>query len=404
MKAELKVEPKIRNRILKIIMISIAVFGFQAIFSGPSSILTPFAVSLGATTAIAGLAFGIINLVRAITMVIFGIAVDKYGRKRFIFLACLLLTLGTFLCPFAMDPTQLILYRAVAGLGAGGAGLFGAAFAILFSREKSSLAMGVFMSLSGIAGFVGSLLSGIILGSYGFFMVFMVLAAIGIIATIASPFGVQELPKRTVDPNRPKGRSFLQILTTRNVGLAFLANFLITIGIQTTIGFSPLMAFNIGATAATVGLLVGLIVLPMAIMGVPIGALASKIGNKKIAIFGFILIAITMILVAYAYTTGSVLFLTISALAFGIAMGFVTVPVLGLVVSATPPEEHGRAISLIMASVAAPGVLTVVTGYLVQIMGYLNMFTIMAVLVFIGAVALIFTREKKREPAPPVAK
>jgi predicted MFS family arabinose efflux permease len=83
----MKVETK--GRMLKLSLVSIAVLLFNMAYMGPSAILTPFAVSLGASTALAGLAFVIKYLVLAVTMTIFRV-VAKYKRRLPLLIGCLL--------------------------------------------------------------------------------------------------------------------------------------------------------------------------------------------------------------------------------------------------------------------------------------------------------------------------
>lgn len=95
----MKVE--IKGRMLKLSLLAIGIFVFMMAYTGPMAILTPFAVSLGASITLAGLAFGIIFLLQAIMMMVFGVWADRYGRRLPLLIGCLLVGLGTILCPFA---------------------------------------------------------------------------------------------------------------------------------------------------------------------------------------------------------------------------------------------------------------------------------------------------------------
>lgn len=54
------------------------------------------------------------------TMPLYGKLADQYGRRPMIFTALLTFLLGSVLCGLAQNMTELILFRAIQGLGAGG--------------------------------------------------------------------------------------------------------------------------------------------------------------------------------------------------------------------------------------------------------------------------------------------
>src|SRR5450830_1730489 len=54
------------------------------------------------------------------TMPLYGKLADQYGRRPMIFTALITFLLGSALCGLAQDMTQLIIFRAIQGLGAGG--------------------------------------------------------------------------------------------------------------------------------------------------------------------------------------------------------------------------------------------------------------------------------------------
>lgn len=65
-----------------------------------------------------GLALGAYGLTQAIFQLPFGMASDRYGRKRMIYIGLLLFVLGSFIAAFANDLYMVIVGRAVQGAGA----------------------------------------------------------------------------------------------------------------------------------------------------------------------------------------------------------------------------------------------------------------------------------------------
>ena len=72
----------------------------------------------GGNTALIGLALGIYGLTQAFGQLPFGIASDKFGRKRVIIIGLVLFAIGSLIAAAATDLTWLIVGRAVQGAGA----------------------------------------------------------------------------------------------------------------------------------------------------------------------------------------------------------------------------------------------------------------------------------------------
>jgi MFS family permease len=86
-------------------------------------ILPVFAVhahrlSGGDSLTLVGIALGAYGLTQAILQIPYGMASDRYGRKRMIVIGLLLFSLGSFLAAWASDIQVVILGRAMQGMGA----------------------------------------------------------------------------------------------------------------------------------------------------------------------------------------------------------------------------------------------------------------------------------------------
>lgn len=97
-----------------------SIYGLRML--GMFLILPVFAIyaeqTLGATHFQAGLALGIYGLTQALFQLPFGMASDRYGRKRMIYFGLLLLVVGSFIAAVAQDITTIIIGRALQGAGA----------------------------------------------------------------------------------------------------------------------------------------------------------------------------------------------------------------------------------------------------------------------------------------------
>ncbi|MCH3051772.1 MFS transporter, partial [Listeria monocytogenes] len=64
--------------------------------------------------------FSVYLLTSAVTVPIYGKLSDLYGRKNIFVIATIIFIIGSSLCGFAQNMEQLIIFRAIQGIGAGG--------------------------------------------------------------------------------------------------------------------------------------------------------------------------------------------------------------------------------------------------------------------------------------------
>jgi EmrB/QacA subfamily drug resistance transporter len=124
------------------------------------------------------------------TVPIYGKLSDILGRKPVFMVAMALFLVGSVLCGQSQTMGQLIAFRALQGLGAGG--LMPLAFIMIgdiFSFEQRAKMQGLFSGVWGIAAIVGPLLGGFLVDNVSWQWVFYVNLVPGVLATALLWFG-----------------------------------------------------------------------------------------------------------------------------------------------------------------------------------------------------------------------
>ncbi len=116
---------------------------------------------------------------------IFGKLSDIYGRKRFFLLGLVVFLVGSILCGLSTTMTQLIIFRAIQGIGAGA--LMPITFAIIFDifpPEKRGKMNGLFGAVFGLSSVFGPLLGAFFTDYINWRWVFYINIPIGIVSFV----------------------------------------------------------------------------------------------------------------------------------------------------------------------------------------------------------------------------
>src|SRR2546425_2254024 len=113
---------------------------------------------------------------------------DLYGRRRLYLMAIALFLVGSMLAGVSQSMLQLVLFRAVQGLGAGG--LIPLALTIIgeiYTLAERTRMQAVFSSVWGVSSVVGPLVGGIITDSISWRWVFYLNVPVGLVAAGVVP-------------------------------------------------------------------------------------------------------------------------------------------------------------------------------------------------------------------------
>jgi MFS family permease len=152
--------------------------------------LPDFVISLAGSLTSYGIIIGVYSITQAIFQFPISAASDKIGRKLLVIIGTIVYIIGTFLCYFAQNIIQLILFRAVQGAGAYSSIL--QAMVGDYYKKKHGKGM-AFFSFSMTLGFFGGIIIGGYISNYlGFRMIFLISTILGIISLLMIVFFVKD--------------------------------------------------------------------------------------------------------------------------------------------------------------------------------------------------------------------
>lgn len=140
--------------------------------------------------------FSAYMLTATTTVPLYGKLSDLYGRRPVYFVSMGLFLVGSMLSGLSMSMEQLILFRALQGLGAGG--LMPLAFIMIgdmYTFEQRARMQGLFSGVWGVASIIGPLLGGFLVDQLTWHWVFYVNVAPGLLAALLVGNGWRERPR-----------------------------------------------------------------------------------------------------------------------------------------------------------------------------------------------------------------
>ena len=163
----------------------------------------PTIVSQLGGLAIYSWAFSAYMLTSTTTVPIYGKLSDIYGRRPVFGVAMVIFLVASVLCGLAQSMEQLIAFRALQGIGAGG--IMPLVFIIvgdIFSFEQRAKMNGLFSGVWGVSSVVGPLLGGFLVDQISWHWVFYINVIPGIIAAVMVWFAMQDRHvDKTVKPS-----------------------------------------------------------------------------------------------------------------------------------------------------------------------------------------------------------
>lgn len=145
--------------------------------------LPSFITELAGSLISYGIVIGIFSIMQSIFQFPIAAASDKYGRRLIVLIAMSVYIIGTFLCFFAQTIAQLVIFRAIQGIGAY-TSILQAMIGDIFKKERHGTGMGYYSLSLNIGYFSGIILGGYISSYLGFRHIFSISGGLILLSTI----------------------------------------------------------------------------------------------------------------------------------------------------------------------------------------------------------------------------
>jgi MFS family permease len=316
-------------------------FSFFDLFS-QLPIITPLAVSLGATPLLAGLAVGMYSFSNIIGNVASGFLTDKKGAFPLL-VAGLLATFATLLLYHAAtDPYILLIIRFIHGMAAGM--IVPAAFTFLshtVEHDKKGRGAAISGAFVGLAAIIGPAFGGILASKTSETAVFSVTASCMLLLGVLAFFLLRsaKIPERphSEQAKRPVRRLFRNIPVVK----AFLGAFFLMFSQGVLAYMLPLKVLELGSDTKTGGMLLSTFgIVAVLIFILPINRLYDRIKPIRLLVFGMSVMGASLVFISMNQNVA--ILYALMAL-YGTGFAFLFPSINSLLIESTTAEDRGKA-------------------------------------------------------------
>lgn len=358
-------------------------------------IITPYALSLGASFTLTGAIVAVYSFTNMIGNVFGGHWIDRYGRKKMLVTGMFAVFGILLLYPLAQNGIQLFIIRFIHGL-AGGI-LIPAAFAYIGDRtdQTPQKTRGKSMAYTGAsigtAAIIGPAFGGIMAARSKVEYVFIFISILFLVTALLIIKFIEESFVST-DRGKFNFKDFLPLLRNPSMLQASLAAFTLMVSNGTLAFALPLNVEAMGLNTESTGILLSTFgIVALIIFLSPINRIYDRFKPIELVIPGFMLIGVSLVLLSFIT---SLIGSFIAMIIYGLGFSFVFPSMNRIVADASTQVDRGKAYGIFYAFFSLGAVAgSTISGIAAQTIGY--PFVVGAVNMFITAIILIHTQKLK---------
>jgi MFS family permease len=312
-----------------------------------SPVLPLYAQALGAGGVVLGLVVSGYFISKALVELPSGMMGDRIGCRTPILIGILVGMLGSLFCAVSKSPHQLLFGRMLSGFGNG---LFFCTGMILVTRlfgaNMRGKALGIYMSVDFLGGFVGPIAGGFVANLVGFANIFYLSLILLFSAFLLAFFSLDlksEACSRIASQSwHPVSYTDLRSLTLAAVGVVALLRSFEEAGLIHTV--LPVYANRfLGIDVSLIGILMGMRAAGYASAVIMAGVICDKIGRKRTLLMGIMMTGCAVFLLGVSKSFVSLMMFSVLA---GAGSAHIMVPLPALAAESVPQPLQGTALGV----------------------------------------------------------
>lgn len=301
-------------------------------------IMSTYALSVGATTFIAGIVVGLYSFMNTFGNIFSGVYTDKIGAFRILVFGLLVSSLSLLSYQFVDDTTTLLMVRCIHGFSSGF--ITPAAFTLLANirrADEQGSGSAITGSFVGIAAIVGPAMSGILASKISVPNVLSIVAFYGFILFLGLVFFLRKaaipVPKKVQDAEK----------LTWNFGIvkAYGGAFFLMFSQGVLAYLLPIHVQDLGYSSRMSGTLLSIFgIVSVLIFILPTNRIFDYVNAHITLLFGVLLLGIAQIGIGFAEQIGS---LYAMLAVYGIGFAFLFPSINAILIEATSTSIRGKA-------------------------------------------------------------
>ena len=304
-------------------------------------VLPEIARSLGTSESAIGRTVSGYAIAAAISALVVGPLSDSHGRKRFLVLAGVILTLGSLLVVLAPTFVTFAIARLVTGAGAGiVSALVVAAIGDLVPYERRGRAMGWVAAAYFAAPILGVPVAAALADRFGWRVNYLVFGVIGSMLVFVVALWFRDATTR---PQPVRRRSYARFLQARSTAAGAFAAFFVTGGLTGFLLYlGAYLQGRLHLTLTEVGLVFLIAGVSSLAGALGAGRIADRAGKIRVAVYGSAALAALLLMVPFV--SGFALYALLGLV--GLVAAARVAPLQSLVTELVSQEERGAYVAL----------------------------------------------------------